>query len=585
MMKKIEWKRAGRSWRRWPLFLILAVALGGCAGKWSTLPDRYQQERRFRQGQKEENLNTQAQSHFSFAMQLAREGRTEPAVAELKIAIQLDPNSAYLREVMAYLYLDLRKPQEALSWAQEAIRLNPERASAYNLAGLILLDLDQPGEAETSFRAACAKAPDSTEYAINLADSLLRQNQPQAALEVLFKFSKAHPDQAEPQYYIAVIQQALGQTEEAAQRYKQVLAMAPGFYPAWHDLFLLEAKRGNFQAAAEYGRTMMSMYPGDDDSRMALADVLIRAGADDEALAVLEDGKQAADQLTPQWWIEKGFILLRLERYENAREEFEGAIALDPENLLAVYGLGLVEVNEGKEEQAISYFEAIPKDSELYLAAQGQLAGLALKHGDRAKAIAIMEKIYQDHPNNLDVALAFAALLRDAGEYDRSEQVLTAALQKKPNNEDLLYELGLLYQAEGRTEDSLTVMEKILQKNPKSSRALNFIGFTWAEQGVRLDEAEAKIQEALKLDPGSGPIMDSLGWVYYQRGDYQTALVWLQKAERAAGPDPEILGHLGDCYLKLGKKDQARKAYQQALERCTDLKLRLRIEQKLGELK
>jgi tetratricopeptide (TPR) repeat protein len=114
---------------------------------------------------------------------------------------------------------------------------------------------------------------------------------------------------------------------------------------------------------------------------------------------------------------------------------------------------------------------------------------------------------------------------------------------------------------------------------------LNFIGYTWAEQGIKLDEAEDMVRRALKLSPNAGYIMDSLGWIYYQKKDYEKALEWLKKADKAQGPDAEILFHLGDCYRALGREDKARESYRQAIGESVSPALRGRIKSRLEEVR
>jgi Flp pilus assembly protein TadD len=62
-----------------------------------------------------------------------------------------------------------------------------------------------------------------------------------------------------------------------------------------------------------------------------------------------------------------------------------------------------------------------------------------------------------------------------------------------------------------------------------------------------------------------GYITDSLGWVYYKLGDYEKAVVELEKANQLTPDDPTVTEHLGDGYQKLNRKDKARELYEKAL--------------------
>jgi tetratricopeptide (TPR) repeat protein len=62
-----------------------------------------------------------------------------------------------------------------------------------------------------------------------------------------------------------------------------------------------------------------------------------------------------------------------------------------------------------------------------------------------------------------------------------------------PRNVDLPYSLGVLYEKSGRFSESITLMEGILSIEPNHADALKFIGYSYADRGMRFDEAEQLI--------------------------------------------------------------------------------------------
>jgi len=113
-------------------------------------------------------------------------------------------------------------------------------------------------------------------------------------------------------------------------------------------------------------------------------------------------------------------------------------------------------------------------------------------------------------------------------------------------------------------------MKRAVELNPKNAAALNYLGYTYAEMGVQLDEAERLIRRALEIEPDDGFYVDSLGWVYYQRGDYRHAVEQLERAVELAGDDPTVAEHLGDAYGRAGKPRDALRLYQDALVRAKE---------------
>ena len=60
--------------------------------------------------------------------------------------------------------------------------------------------------------------------------------------------------------------------------------------------------------------------------------------------------------------------------------------------------------------------------------------------------------------------------------------------------------------------------------------------------------------------------MDSLGWVYYKKGQYEKAEEELEKAVKFAPQDPVIAEHLGDAYLKNNLPEKAIEMYEKSLK-------------------
>ena len=112
----------------------------------------------------------------------------------------------------------------------------------------------------------------------------------------------------------------------------------------------------------------------------------------------------------------------------------------------------------------------------------------------------------------------------------------------------------------------MEAMRKVISLDPKHANALNYLGYTYADLGRNLDEAERLIKEALKYKPNDGYITDSLGWVYYKKGEYDKALIYLKKAIELVPDDPIMLEHTGDAYLKLNDRENALKYYKKSLK-------------------
>jgi len=92
------------------------------------------------------------------------------------------------------------------------------------------------------------------------------------------------------------------------------------------------------------------------------------------------------------------------------------------------------------------------------------------------------------------------------------------------------------------------------------------------------------IMRALKVAPNDGFYIDSLGWVYYQKGDYPRAVEQLERAVELTVDDPTIIEHLGDAYEKAGRIDRAAARYRESLKLSKDSDQTKRVREKLQRL-
>jgi predicted Zn-dependent protease len=83
--------------------------------------------------------------------------------------------------------------------------------------------------------------------------------------------------------------------------------------------------------------------------------------------------------------------------------------------------------------------------------------------------------------------------------------------------------------------------------------------------GIRLDEAQALVQQALAEDPYNGAYLDSLGWVYYKQNKLSDAEATLRKALDRDSHDPTMHSHLGDVYAKSGRPELAAVEWEKSL--------------------
>ncbi len=131
----------------------------------------------------------------------------------------------------------------------------------------------------------------------------------------------------------------------------------------------------------------------------------------------------------------------------------------------------------------------------------------------------------------------------------------------------LRFLLAGIYERKRQSAQAKAQYEAILAKAPQSVLAANNLAMLL----VSGEPDQAALDRALQLvkgfDRAKNPLLvDTLGWVRYQRGEYKEALELLERASAEAARFPIIDYHLGLTYLKLDKPEQARASLDRALK-------------------
>jgi len=144
--------------------------------------------------------------------------------------------------------------------------------------------------------------------------------------------------------------------------------------------------------------------------------------------------------------------------------------------------------------------------------------------------------------------------------------VLKEGIKETQDKEQFHYRLAIHYDRMKMFEESIASMKQVIKINPNNANALNFVGYLYADHNQSLDEALALIEKALVLKPDDGFITDSLGWVYFKRGDLEKAFKYLLKAQELVPDEPTIAEHLGDLYQAKGDQAKALNYYKKSLK-------------------
>jgi tetratricopeptide (TPR) repeat protein len=126
--------------------------------------------------------------------------------------------------------------------------------------------------------------------------------------------------------------------------------------------------------------------------------------------------------------------------------------------------------------------------------------------------------------------------------------------------------MGILNDLKNQPQKANEYYQKVLDLNKDFYPAANNLAWNYAEHGGSLDIAFGLAQKAREANPNDPGIGDTLGWIYYKKGIYGTALGLLKESsEKVKNSNPTILYHLGMAAYKTGDETLARDALGKAV--------------------
>ena len=403
----------------------------------------------------------------------------------------------------------------------------------------------------------------------NLSDGLLRLNRlfaryPDKKAVLTMVEQLTQPYIGLPEAHFARAQAALNAAEW--RRGVAEADKALDLRPDWDIAVMLKAqlqRADSPEVAIETLRAYLAGHPQAREVRLQYARNLVGARkfsqARTEFQRLLGDFPGNADVIYAV-----AVLSVQLSDWEVADENFKKLLGKDFAEIDTVrLYLGQIAEERKQFDAALRWYAEVAP-GEQYLAAQLRIAQLLAKQGNLdAGRRHLQEARAAGNADRIQLLLAESQLLRDGGRTKDAYELLAGSLAAQPEQPELLYESALLAEKLGRHEAMEASLRKLIRLKPEHAHAYNALGYSFAERNQRLEEAEQMVVKALQLSPDDPFIIDSMGWVLYRKGDNEGALTHLQRAF-SIRPDPEIAAHLGEVLWALGRRDEAKRTWQEA---------------------
>jgi predicted Zn-dependent protease len=534
-----------------------------------------------------------------------------PPSAKAKVA-----ETAPLTPVMAGEFaLQAGKLADAARWYLEAAEAGSDDAGLAERATRIAMLADDDKRAARALALWEARAPRSLAMRSAAAALDMRQNDVKAARTELGALLK-DPDPRGWKFAIAAL---IGGGRDPAVP-AQVLGglvddnAIPDQLEVWQELGRLAMRMERPDLAKRMVDEVVKRFPNEPRVALLNASQLAQAGKQDEALALLH-GVEPRSRQDPEL---RNALAIAYDSMGDARSAAR-VLAVGPQDvqtwgmrasllakqkddaaLLALYTdlsrqaakpdpaqrllLGKIAEYLKRPAEAVDWYHSVPGGDELD-EARLRAANAQYEAGRPDKAFAEVHTIQSDASVDDDArrdAYLLEAELRQRGDDLPGElDALARGLAAYPDEGALLYARALAWERRDDVPRAEADLRKVLVTDPENVAALNALGYTLADRTQRYQEALELIDRARVAEPDNAAIVDSYGWVLYRLGRNEEALVQLRRAWTLA-KDPEIAAHVGEVLWVLGRKDEARRFFDEARKLDPDNRALQRVIEKYG---
>ena len=537
----------------------------------------------------------------------AQQVRPDPPAKELTAEEKAKGRTLFMRGITEF---ELENYEEAITYLTEAIQfMEPSSGVYYSLSEAYFNTGDMVNAAQYGAEAVKLE-PGNKWYRLNLVDIYKSAGRNQATLDELEKTLEYHPNDLDILYMLAQEQANQGHHLKSNETYNEIRRRTgPDFnllyqkYRNFYALGMRDSTITTLEQMREYEpdnmatlKALSQLYLEDDDKASALKvleDALDRNPRDPETILAMSDIHAAGEE-----WDEAGKLLETLVADDLINPDIKAEVV---QYLVARFQRD--PSSEPLRRNASRLVDLLNEKHNDYGLGHALAADFYILAGDNEKTIAALNKTTELMPENEMAWQRRVQILFGEGLYEEAINAGIEGDQMIPDDVYILFFTGLAYSMNDQKQEALGWLERAadvparrelrsdihgtigdtysaldnwpeaekaydraLQFNSENDVALNNYAYYLSVRGLRLDDAMDMAKRAVEMRPGNPAFLDTLGWIYFKKGDYENAREHIAASIDTGQASATVMEHMGDVYEKLGDMDEARNWWQQALD-------------------
>ncbi len=443
------------------LVVVFSVlwALSGCSMKTETPPQAFEQQ---------ENLSVDLDNRYYLYIEAQlhrKKGEIDKAIQFLKRVIALEGDSVFLSRELAALYMEQKKPENALVELEKILDNEPMDVDTLILYGRLNQNMGRLEKAKDAYEKTLSVDAKRERVYNALGRIYMAEEDMKSAARVYRQLIKHYPGSFIGHFYMGKIYAKQGKRKKAEKAFEKTLVLEPGLLePRFELIELLRADGGSAKKRNKIIRLyedVLAENPDDARAAVELGLFYHEIGRKADAEEILIDLGQRANTdkivltMMVREYFEKG-------RYRDVKTVLLYMLKGAPESSELHYVLALA-LNELEEKDlAVENFAKVMPDSRFFTNA---VINTALIYQEKEKlddAVAYLQSAIRKVPDNTEFMLYLGTIFEEQQAYERAEKILKQGLEKDDQDPKLFFRLGVVYDKWGRKDDCIATMKTVI---------------------------------------------------------------------------------------------------------------------------
>ena len=497
---------------------------------------------------------------------LTMQKRTDEAEDAFLEAIEKDPSSVSAYMLLARIYNNQKKIQKAENTIKKALEAAPEDFVVKNAYADFLFTHNRVKAAETLIDGILQERPDYIPSKVIKGKILASRKEYEKAESIFRSLVKEEPESPVFNFLLGYILLETGKVERALTPITEAVSRNPDFHQARLLVAEIHLRKGNLVISESEIRRVLNAQPENYKANILLGNVYMAKKEFDKAETVFKERIEKFPQIS-EAYVRMGMLKRLQQKHADALTHFEKALDINPDLMNVISGITTLHALNGDLNKAHAVCDRyVQKDDPVTAAAAHFLKGnLCIRTGEYAKAENQFKEAIRKNPAFIRPHIALADLLQSTDRVDEAIGKYKELIEKEPGRAVLHSVLGSLYERKEMYDLAENHYKKALNIDSEFIPAINNLAYLFAERGKDLNQAMDLARKAKEKMWDAPAIMDTLGWVYYKKGLYDSAISEFKGCIEKNPENPIFYYHLGLAYNKKWEYNDAESALKKAL--------------------